>query len=205
MRLFFAAVPPEDVRSEVARVQADLRDRVGASGVRWTRPEQFHFTLKFLGETPEERIPEAIEAARETASATSPFSLTLAHVGALPDARHPRTIFVGVGEKVAEGLPVLRALAEYLSGALERRGFPADTRPFRAHLTVARIGSQAGANSVSRALAPRAAEVYNVDRIGAFALADFVLMHSVLGPKGSEYTIVESFQLAPFTAQRGEA
>src|SRR5579884_1179037 len=174
MRLFFAMLISEEVREAVARVQAQLRADAGERGIRWVAPEQFHYTLKFLGETPEERIPSAIEAAHLVAAQTAPFTLILAGVGAFPQQRRPQVLWVGA----SEGVPLLTELAESLDKALTERGFEPETRRFNPHLTLARIKSPEGQEAVAKTFPAQAAERNKVDKIGVIQATNYVLMRS---------------------------
>lgn len=188
LRLFFAVPIPEDVREGLARVQAELRASAGDNGIKWVAPEQFHYTLKFLGETPEEDIPQALEAARPVAAQSAPFSLTLAGVGAFPQQRRPQVLWVGA----TEGVPLLTRLAESLDRSLTERGFAPETRRFNPHLTLARMKTIEGQGMVAKTLTT---EQKGVDKIGIVMVESFVLMQSELRPAGPVYTVLETFAL----------
>ncbi|HZP80515.1 MAG TPA: RNA 2',3'-cyclic phosphodiesterase [Chthonomonadaceae bacterium] len=188
LRLFFAVPIPEDVRGSLARVQAELRASAGDNGIKWVAPEQFHYTLKFLGETPEEDVPRAIEAARPVSAQVAPFSLTLAGIGAYPQQRRPQVLWVGA----TEGVPLLTRLAESLDRSLAERGFAPETRRFNPHLTLARMKTVEGQGMVAKTLT---AEQKRVDKIGVVVVDSFVLMQSELRPAGPVYTVLETFAL----------
>lgn len=171
MRLFFAVDLTDIARQEVSALQEPLR--AACADVKWIEPENLHLTLKFFGEVREERLPELQQAAREAAASTSPFPIYLEGVGAFPGTRHPRVIWVGVGE----GKQPLEALARTLEQACERLGFPPEERPFSAHLTIGR--SRSGSEPLT---APpfKTSEPIRVDRL--------VLFQSKLSPHGPIYT-----------------
>jgi 2'-5' RNA ligase len=193
MRLFFAVLLPEEVRDAVARVQMELRASAGDDGIRWVKPEQFHYTLKFLGETPEERVPPAVQAAKLVSAQNAPFTLTLAEIGAFPQPNRPQVLWIGA----SEGVPLLTRLAESLDSMLVERSFEAETRRFNAHLTLARTKSLDGQRGAARALSAQADEQNRVDKISAFQVQSFALMRSELRPTGPIYTIQETFALTP--------
>jgi 2'-5' RNA ligase len=188
LRLFFAVPIPEDVRRSLARAQAELRASAGEQGIRWVAPEQFHYTLKFLGETPEEDVPQAIEAARPVSAQVAPFSLTLAGIGAYPQQHRPQVLWVGA----TEGVPLLARLAESLDRSLAEHGFAPETRRFNPHLTLARMKTVEGQGMVAKTLT---AEQKRVDKIGVVVVDSFVLMQSELRPAGPVYTVLETFAL----------
>lgn len=150
-RRIFVAVPLPD---ETTAAVADLVDRVRAAGVpgggrdvRWVRLEGLHLTLRFLGPTLDERIAAARAAVVDTAAASRPFELSIGGAGAFPSPGRPRALWLGVHDTSGE----LRRLAEKVDQALAVAGWPRETRPFRAHLTLARTdGVPAGAGVGAR-------------------------------------------------------
>jgi RNA 2',3'-cyclic 3'-phosphodiesterase len=187
MRLFFAVTLPEDLLSKIAEVQRGLRGGIEDDGVRWTRPEQFHYTLKFLGEQPPQRAHKAIEVAASICEAQSPFELALGGVGAFPNTQRPSVLWLGAASGAAE----LVDLATRLDAALARQHFLRENKPPKAHLTLARIKTYSGETAARRALAGA-----EVGTIGAAVVDGFVLMQSALKPSGSEYNVVEQFRFA---------
>ena len=192
MRLFFAVLLSEEVREAVARAQERLRAAAGENGIRWVAPEQFHYTLKFLGETPAEKVPGIQEAARRIAAQHAPLSLSLAGLGAFPNLRRPQVLWVGA----KEGVPLLMRLAESLEKELAEQGFPPENRRFNPHLTLARIRIPAGEKAAAQALAAQTADQKIVDEYGVIPVGNFVLMRSELRPAGPLYTVEETFALS---------
>ncbi len=185
MRLFFAVTLPEELIARIAEVQDGLRRVVNDEGVRWTRPEQFHFTVKFLGEQKEEPVHKAIECAQSLRDAWKPFEMTLGGIGAFPNIKRPSVLWAGT----TSGGEVLTELGAALDSALVREGFPREFKPVKAHLTLARIKSYAGEMAAANALKSSGAI-----EIGTARIDGFVLMQSRLKPSGSEYTKVERFE-----------
>ena len=192
MRLFFAVLLSEEVRAAVAGAQERLRAAAGDDGIRWVAPEQFHYTLKFLGETPVEKVPSVKEVAQRVAAQHAPLSLTLAGLGAFPNLRRPQVLWVGAQEE----FPVLTRLAESLEKELVGLGFPPENRHFNPHLTLARIKTPAGEKAAAQALAAQAANQKIVDEFGVIPVGNFVLMRSELRPAGPLYTVEETFALS---------
>ncbi len=142
---------PADAVAAVERIVGAVRGGGPAArgrDVRWVRLDQLHLTLRFLGPTPEERIAPTAEAVRTVAAAASgPIRLELRGAGGFPTPERPRAIWIGVGE----GSGALSELAAALAAPLQAVGWPADDRPFRPHLTLARSdGVPAGAQMVVR-------------------------------------------------------
>lgn len=122
MRLFFAIPFSPEIRRVLLDAQDALRRQVHSAN--FTRPENLHLTLAFLGETPRLR-----EAARIAAGISAgPFPLTAGGTG-----RFGELWWVGVLPN-----PALEALASELRNALRNDGFPVEDRPFQPHITLAR-------------------------------------------------------------------
>jgi 2'-5' RNA ligase len=146
--------------------------------VRWSAVEKLHLTLKFLGDTPAERVDDISRLMGETANRFSPFVIQLGRRGAFPSVQRPQVIWLGV-----EGGAELERLAEELDAGLSELGFARETRLFRAHLTLGRVRSQQDAEALSRRLreeVPLSATRWSVERIELF--------RSELRPQGSVYT-----------------
>jgi 2'-5' RNA ligase len=134
-RLFIGIAPPEAVRTAVASLNSRLR------GVRWTPVDQIHVTLRFLGNVAEDRMDDLLNGLSEVR--VDPFLLPVEGVGAFPQPRAPRVLWVGVGS----GHPLLHQLRQRLDDTLLRLGFEVELRSFHPHLTVARCNESAGGAS----------------------------------------------------------
>src|SRR5262245_15518533 len=94
MRTFIAIEIPAEIRSALAALQTDLR-RAGAD-VSWTKPENVHLTLKFLGEVDESRIGEIEKVCVSSAAEFKLFTLSLKDTGVFPNLRQPRVLWAGL-------------------------------------------------------------------------------------------------------------
>ena len=103
--------------------------------MRWTRPENVHLTLKFLGEIPEGEIEHIGAALRKVCGDHTPFDASLSSFGAFPSARRARVIWAGA----AAGSEELRALAADVEAAFEPLGFGREDRTFVPHVTLGRV------------------------------------------------------------------
>lgn len=181
MRLFFALQLPDDVRSRLRPVLEAARSKAG-EGVGFTRLEQLHFTLAFLGETP--RVDEACAAADGVRALTA-FELEIAGRGAFPGLGRPRVLWLGVGQGAAE----LCAVADRLCAGLRERGFKLEDRPFRPHLTLGRVKPR-GDRQARQAL-----EAVPAGPLARFTAREIVLVQSLLGPAGATHTVLRAFPL----------
>lgn len=183
MRIFVAIEISEDAKSVIAGLQNKLRD--ADADASWTRPENIHLTLKFLGEVSESLIAEVAKVCLKCAADFHYLDFTLSGVGAFPDPRQPRILWVGL----RGDLGPLVQLQKELDEGLSRIGFEPDRKPFSAHLTMGRVKSRRN----SRALMA-AANDYQLAPI-AFSVSEIVLMRSQLHPAGSRYTRLASAAL----------
>jgi 2'-5' RNA ligase len=165
VRLFVAVWPSEDVAAALAAL-----DRPVVEGVRWTTPDQWHVTLRFLGSV------EAAEPAIAAVEALSGAPGAVVTMDGLP---------VRLGRDVL-ALPVegLSDLAALVGDAFAGIGRPPERRPFRGHLTLAR-GRAVRTLSTSR----------RFQRV-SFRVRAVSLVESHLGPAGARYETVASVELA---------
>jgi 2'-5' RNA ligase len=134
VRAFVSIELPEETKrnlSEVERVLGGSR----YSFVRWVKPENLHLTLKFLGNISGARVDDSISAMKDVAKEVSSFHLDFLQLGAFPDLKQPRIIWVGIGGEVEK----LSLLQQKVESALTSRGFAVESRPFVPHLTLARL------------------------------------------------------------------
>jgi RNA 2',3'-cyclic 3'-phosphodiesterase len=187
LRLFVAILLPESWLTLLGDVQRDLR-QAGLS-LRYVRPEGIHLTLKFLGETPVERIAAVEGALAEAAASVRPFALDLGGLGTFGPPSRPRVVWAGIdGDRRR-----LNELFNAVERALHRTGIAPERQAFNPHLTLARVPDQMPTSEAVRiapALERRAAktaESHYVDSIS--------LMRSELGPGGARYTALGSWRL----------
>jgi 2'-5' RNA ligase len=133
MRTFIAIEIPEAVKDGMARAQ----DRLKSAGVdaSWSRSEGIHLTLKFLGETRDERVPQILQALALEVGGTERFRLTPEGVGTFPNPAAARVVWLGV-KGDADKLVALQAAVDQ---AMIGLGGEPDGRPYTPHLTLGRI------------------------------------------------------------------
>jgi 2'-5' RNA ligase len=185
VRAFFAVELPAALRSALAvRVgTAALKAPDAPADVRWLDGEQYHVTLKFLGEIPERRVPELLRAAARKLARSEPFRAQLGGFGAFPDARAARVAWVGVGA----GSAALARLAHKLDAAAQVLEVPRERRPFHAHITIGRLAQPA----------PLALAQLGEPLEGEFEVGEVVLFESQLGAHGSRYRACARIALPP--------
>jgi 2'-5' RNA ligase len=182
MRLFTGF----DLPAEVVRALEAVLDRLRpAADIRWIPPANLHVTTRFIGEWPEERLPE-LRAALGGIPRHPPIRIHIQNLGFFPNPHSPRTFWAGV-----EASPDLAALASATGRVLEPLGLKPESRPFNPHLTLARIG-EAGP---SRKLRETIAALPSLE-FGAFSADRFFLYRSRPAAAGSVYTRLAEFPLS---------
>ncbi len=177
MRVFVAVFPPSEVRREAL---AWIRRWSSDGRVRWTRLENNHLTLKFLGDAQVEALDSINAALGEVCAQHAPFDASLAELGAFPSTRRARILWIGVGA----GSDRLRSLAADVDDALAPLGFEGEKRPYVPHLTLGRVRGH-----------PLNFDLPS-DTVGTgFRVRQVELTESRLDAQGSTYRTVKDFTL----------
>jgi 2'-5' RNA ligase len=174
LRLFVAVDVPQAVKAELARAVEPFRRVV--PGARWTSPEGWHVTLKFLGSTWPRLVEGVKEAVGGAAREAAPFPTSLTEVGAFPGPGRARVVWAGLADPEGRFASLARALDALLAPHV-----PPEKRPFTPHLTVARLNPPVDL----RAVAPELLGL-RVDS-SAFTVERLVLYRSHLSPGGARY------------------
>jgi 2'-5' RNA ligase len=179
VRLFIAINLPEATRREIAAATAPLRE--SAPELTWVRETHLHLTIKFLGEQPAERVEEIKSSILTVAARHRELTMGLSGIGAFPNFRRARVVWMGVAQE-----PRLELLHHDIEVACDGLGVEMEGRPFRPHLTLARVkGIQP--EERMRVLARTAKKTdYATDVV----VQSIDLMHSDLTPAGPKYTTV---------------
>ena len=184
MRLFIAVNLPDEIKRAASRIQEKLK--LTGADVRWVPVNNFHVTLKFLGEVPQEQAARVIDALAGSLKGSTPFTLSLQGLGGFPSVESPRVVWLGV----KEGAPQLEDIALRIEGALEREGFQKEDRPFTGHVTIGRVRS-----SRNRAQLAQALQGASAAAAGSFPVASIEVMQSVLSSAGPYYECLRSLSI----------
>ncbi|HOB76446.1 MAG TPA: RNA 2',3'-cyclic phosphodiesterase [Phycisphaerae bacterium] len=177
MRCFVAIELPDDVRACLADLQRQMAGL--GRGVRWTRPESIHLTVKFLGEVPDAQVAEVCEAARRIARKYPVFDLAVAGTGCFPPRGPARVIWAGIPQLPQPLIDCQRECEDVYAGM----GFEKENRAYRPHLTVGRVNDPGLSNRIRETL--RQFEHFSG---GDFAAGELVVFQSELRRGGSLYT-----------------
>jgi len=188
IRSFIAIELPEEVKSALQRLQAELT-LPQYTFVKCVAPESIHVTLKFLGNISPQKVAEITKVMEQASQGVSPFQLQITDVGAFPNMRQPRVLWVGIkGE-----LDKLIAWQKRIDNGLAPLGFAKETRPFAPHLTLARVRencSPGDRRGLGELVIKTPVEVdYKV------AVNSLSLMKSQLSPGGAVYSRLAEVKL----------
>ena len=189
IRAFIAIPLPAPLLEKLAALQRKLEKRVPPRSVRWARGEGIHLTLKFLGDTLVEKLPEIKQALAVVARHALACTFTVGELGCFPNPRRPRVVWVGVQEPTGR----LAALQDAIEEVMAPFGYPPEGRGFTPHLTLGRVRRK-----ISRDDGARVGEVVTnttVELLAEVPADHFALIRSVLKPTGAEYTTLEEFRL----------
>ncbi len=178
-RVFLAIELPVSIRAYLSR----LYDH-GEASIRWTRRNDLHLTLRYIGQT-ENDVVQRIASQLETVQ-VSPFALEIRDMGAFPSNEDPSIVWVGVGS----GHPNLFELRKKVDDAILQIGIDNESREFVPHITLGRCGENSR-DAVEKYLEAKS------DRVGPmFTVRGFTLFESVMETRGPKYRTIQQFKLS---------
>ena len=187
LRTFLAIDLPSCLLNSIVNKQRDLKQVFPS--IDWVKSAKVHLTLKFLGDTPESKIPELQQVVAKAVKGIEPFVINLRGFGVFPDKWAPRTLWTGI-----EGdLEVLLDLTRKIETEVTQLGFPPESKPFRPHLTLARIKKNQRATGEAIEKASMLADPFI---FGSLLVEQVTLFKSELRPTGSVYTKLWAVSLA---------
>ena len=186
-RTFLAIDLPSGLLDSIVKKQQAMK--LGLPFITWVKSANLHLTLKFIGDTPESKIPELQQAVAKTVTGIQPFVISLRGFGVFPDKLAPRTLWAGI-----EGdLEVLLDLTKMIETEVTQLGFPPEGKPFCPHLTLARIKKNQRAAGEAIEKASMLADPFI---FGSLLVEQVTLFKSELRPTGSVYTKLWALSLA---------
>lgn len=183
IRAFLAIRVADDAKRAIRDVVERLRTKV--SEARFVPPDQWHLTLHFFAALSPVEVQAVREVARNAVAELRPFTIGLGGLGTFPDPRRPRVLWLGLREGADECTVLHRRIAT----GLRARGLPAEDRPFRPHVTLARF-RDARPGGVEAAL--RSASSHDLTR---FTADRVLLFQSTLTSRGAEHRVLDAFVL----------
>jgi 2'-5' RNA ligase len=181
MRLFVGLELPPELRTRLSWMAGGLQ------GARWVPPENYHLTLRFIGELPGWRAEEVDQA---LAGLRAPgFELELSGVGTHEKGGRVTALWVGVARN-----PALEHLQAKVETALQRAGLDAERRRFSPHVTLARM------DGVPEAKIAAWVQGHNLFRSDPVPMAHFTLFRSRLGKEQAVYQAEVEYKLMSYAS-----
>jgi 2'-5' RNA ligase len=183
IRAFLAVDPPEEIFREIIKIQERLKKAIQGD-IRWVRPEGMHLTLKFLGYVYESDIANISHVVKNNVANMKALMLNVRNLGAFPSVNRPRVLWLGI-DGDTDALITLQA---EIDTGFQEYGFKKEDRPFRPHLTLARVKEPKGLIGLGETVKK------NDDYIaGSFTVSGLTLFKSDLKPTGAIYTRLTEF------------
>ncbi|UXD21826.1 hypothetical protein IPA_08570 [Ignicoccus pacificus DSM 13166] len=183
VRAFIAVDIEGELAGKLGRLAESLK-QTGAD-VKIVEVENFHITLRFLGNIPVDMIDEIEKVMQKAAQSGRRHKIRLKGVGAFPSPYRPRVIWVGV-----EGDEVLAEMARILERELRKMGFRPETKGFTAHVTLARVKGPRGRERLTEWIE----SMKDID-LGEFEVTNIRLKKSTLTPRGPIYETLREVKL----------
>lgn len=183
MRTFIAIPVPDEVKNYASRVRRELEK--ARADVKWVEYENYHLTIKFLGESDKKSLTDIKARLNLAAEASPAFSLSLGELGFFPNRRRPRVIWLDINGEIEKAAFLGGRVDAYLS----QLGYE-EEKNHRFHLTLGRIRSERGMNEMNEII-----KTIEYRKRYSFSVDSFSLMESVLSPNGAVYSALEQFTL----------
>lgn len=176
MRLFIAALIPEEVQKELSNKINTLKTEI--DGVKWEKQDKLHITLKFLGSVDESQVEEICSLIGQLTPKYSPFKFSLSEIGAFPSLKNPKVLYMGLtpNNKFSK-------FQNILENTLSEIGFEKENRKFTPHITLGRAKKKINLRRVP------------IVRRKEFEIVEIGLIKSELRSEGSFYTTITTFRL----------
>jgi 2'-5' RNA ligase len=185
-RMFCAVDLPEHVRSSLSAHRKQIQQAAPVAQASWSRTDNVHLTLKFLGDLSQASVQNLSEAAAQAVAGLEPFTVRLEQTGVFPSHGSPRVLWIGVNDREGK----LAELHAHLEDEAARSGFQKEARQFHPHITVARLREPQDARML--ASAHKAMEFEPVE----FAVSELLVIRSELSSAGSKYSTISRHPLA---------
>jgi len=188
-RLFIALELPEQILTELTQTQTRLKVKAPFKSLRWAKPGGIHLTLRFLGDTPVDKVQRLSDVFESAIEPHQAITLISGRLGCFPNFKKPSVLFVHV-----EGqLDRLNALQKSIERTAVTLDYPPETRPYTPHLTLARIDRRA-----VRSEQRRTGEMAQEEKIKSldWEANSVSLIRSELKADGAVYTTLRHFSLS---------
>jgi len=189
LRVFIAIELPTHVCDAIQKQTARLREALGSDFVRWVPTQNMHLTLKFLGDTSSSYLDFLKQMLIREADSCPQFDLQLGGLGAFPNSRKPRLIWIGI-----HAPSNLASLQKNIEAGTTRLGYEQEERAFSPHLTIGRARQNVSPTDLQKIRV--ALDAIQLGNIGIARVDSIHLFKSDLQPGGSIYTKLFSAPLS---------
>lgn len=173
----FIGLPVSSIKA-VQKVESWRNNsRMRFNKMNWVKPENWHITLYFLGDTPDEKVDLLKQLINQTFGECSAFPAKLEGVGVFPNRRDPNVLWLGLNS-----LQNIISAHQELGELLQQNGFSFDQKPLKPHLTIARmkfLANKAIIDTLVKDYGQTVFDMVNINKV--------VLFESVLTPQGPIY------------------
>jgi 2'-5' RNA ligase len=182
-RLFIAikVSPDADTLNHIYRIVK----RLEGEAIKWVDFSGIHLTLKFLGDTEPELIPEIKEALANLAQFHKSMNLKMEGIGVFPNPNKPRVLWLGLEQDEK-----LTQLAKHIEKEMEKIGFEPEQKEFKPHITLGRIKFIRDLRNLQKLL-----DQYKDKYFQDVAVEEIILYESTLTPAGARYKALAKFKL----------
>ncbi len=184
IRSFIAVKIPDSVIAAISEVQDGMRSR--RLKAKWVRPENIHLTLKFLGDIPSTDVDRVGGVMVRSLEGRGALTLSAKGLGVFPGVKRARIVWAGLTGDVGSLIEYQKAM----DAALADIGFPREKRPFKGHLTLARIKGRVNPSALVAAV-----EAFGGFQTPPFIVKEIILYQSQLKPTGPIYTALRRISL----------
>ena len=182
MRLFVALPFPAAVQNQIGTYCASIETAFRPARSSWVPPQNLHLTLHFFGELEVEKAEELENLLSDAANLCPPLRITTEGLSVLPAMNRPRVLYLAARIEPSEPLTILIDRIREIAAQL---GAQTDARPWKAHLTLARLKLPYAPN-LSSLPKPPMLSLY---------IDSFELLQSTLSPVGAIYSKIRRFAL----------
>ena len=185
IRIFIGLDVTEEVKIALEDIQFDLMEMVPEQAMNWSKPQNLHVTLAFLGDGNQpEQVGAVCDLMDRELAGLAPFELRLGPLGCFPRRRNPRVIYSGI----QGGTKQLTDMQSDLAQALAAIGYEPEKRKYTPHLT---LGYVRKPDQVEKAQLPFGSE----SPPAAWEVKAVHLYHSYKTKKGPIYKKIHSVKL----------
>ena len=171
--------------NDIINTLNDTKKILNDEKIKWVNFDQFHLTLKFLGDTDTNLIPKIISRLNNITSLFKPFNLNFKGFGIFKNFNNPRVLWVGIDKNEH-----LTSLHKLIDTSLNSLGFEKEKRDFNPHLTLGRIKFLKNRKKLMDYILKNSKKELEI-----FQVNEFFLIESILKREGPTYIDIKDFPL----------